>query len=947
MKPLPRLLLATVFAVGSLHTLHAAATAPQPPVSTLREQIIAFAPELDFPADAGFIDVTQAPYNAKGDGQTDDTAALQRAIDAALAIKLNSGGPQQTKFIFLPAGTYLVTNTLRALDKRAEPIYVSFQGAGRDRTTIRLAPSAAGFADPAKPKPLLLWGSTGNNSFNQNLRDLTLSVGPGNPGAVGLDVNMNNQGGIQRVKIIAEDGRGVAGITDPRRELGPSLFTHLWISGFDYGLDVNGSYCLTAEYLLLENQARAGLRTTKPDFALRKLASLNRVPAVIVGTAGLLSLLDSELVGQSDTAPSVQNDGGALVARRTRVTGYAQPLTVVGASVPDANLAHYTSHPPTGPGTEELDLPVEDAPWFWSNNRTDWVNVRDFGADPTDEKDDTEAFEKALKSGQPIVYFPPATGVALNPGQGGYRISRTLNLPAHVRLFTGLGSTVRYVHPGEPLGDLAGRMASAPMLFRLVQDAPEPLIVADFAEVSGLPFSLESTRTVSFRHIFVGLLAREGHGKIFLDDVNAPAPEQIFIERGGSVWARKLNLESRQFMDTLHVTGSDMWMLGYKTEMPTTVLTARDGARVQIIGAYINPVTPLPADLPAIRIENAQVTASFVNIFHHWSKYQSVVTEYNAGTWHHLGSDDGSALEPKATTFALYRSRTPVTGATAVAAPPLRTLNAAPTALPAAIAALDPVFWLSSRSSLEVQDDDHGQPRLIRWIDQSKNANDARQPTYGFRPLVTLDDKGQPAGLRFDGHTLRWGNHPLLNDSEAGYPAKTLTLRFRTGAEVNSLQTLYYQGGMFNGLCFSVKENQVWLIGGTNLTGGWQEGNGGNAKAERPDAWQVTLSAPVTTNTDYTVTATLNAAAKTLSLHLNGRLVDSKTDAGRLNRHSLRTPFASVVGFGAVTTSRPMQPNPTIYPTRGYNFVGTLFGLASFNAALDDTRRQMVEDALR
>ena len=356
---------------------------------------------------------------------------------------------------------------------------------------------------------------------------------------------------------------------------------------------------------------------------------------------------------------------------------------------------------------------------------------------------------------------------------------------------------------------------------------------------------------------------------------------------------------------------------------------------------------PLPADLPAIRIENAQVTASFVNIFHHWSKYQSVVTEYNAGTWHHLSSDDGSALEPKATTFALYRSRTPVTGATAVAAPPVRTLNPQPAPLPAALAALDPVFWLSIRSSLEVQDDDHGQPRLIRWIDQGKNANDARQPTYGFRPSVTLDANGQPTGLSFAGHALRWGNHPLLNDSDAGYPAKTITVRFRAGADIDSLQTLYYQGGMFNGLCFSVKENRVWLIGGTNLTGGWQEGSGGGAKPERPDAWQVTLSAPIKADTDYTVTGTLNATTGTLSLHLNGQLAEAKPSAGRLNRHSLRTPVASVVGFGAVTTSRPMQPNPTIYPTRGYNFVGTLIGLASFNAALDETQRKSVEDALR
>jgi branched-chain amino acid transport system substrate-binding protein len=36
---------------------------------------------LTFPADAGVIDVTQPPYNARRDGRTDDTAAIQKALD--------------------------------------------------------------------------------------------------------------------------------------------------------------------------------------------------------------------------------------------------------------------------------------------------------------------------------------------------------------------------------------------------------------------------------------------------------------------------------------------------------------------------------------------------------------------------------------------------------------------------------------------------------------------------------------------------------------------------------------------------------------------------------------------------------------------------------------------------------------------------------------------------
>lgn len=83
----------------------------------------------------GAANVKAPPYNAAGDGRTDDTAALQRAVDSH-------------EIVFLPRGCYLLT---RPLDLKPATNLI---GVGQTMSLLVPAPSEA-FSDPAQPAPLV------------------------------------------------------------------------------------------------------------------------------------------------------------------------------------------------------------------------------------------------------------------------------------------------------------------------------------------------------------------------------------------------------------------------------------------------------------------------------------------------------------------------------------------------------------------------------------------------------------------------------------------------------------------------------------------------------------------------------------------------------------------------------------------------------------------------
>src|ERR1700737_1188217 len=105
---------------------------------------------------SGIINVRNS--GAKGDGVSDDTAALLSAI--AQVPVYTTDHPYNTRIVYFPAGIYRVSNTILRKDSngffQANLVLI---GESRYNTTIKLADNASGFGDRANPKAIVYTSS--------------------------------------------------------------------------------------------------------------------------------------------------------------------------------------------------------------------------------------------------------------------------------------------------------------------------------------------------------------------------------------------------------------------------------------------------------------------------------------------------------------------------------------------------------------------------------------------------------------------------------------------------------------------------------------------------------------------------------------------------------------------------------------------------------------------
>jgi hypothetical protein len=420
-----------------------------------------------------------------------------------------------------------------------------------------------------------------------------------------------------------------------RKWIGPALLDHVTVNGFSVGIDVaNTEYGITLNHIYLNGQTTAGLRNSQNMISSNDLEVNSIGPAIINSVSdGEIVLASAQLTSQSTT--TVQNTAGTIVFHGSTANNY-QAFT--GGPTTGNKLDGFLTGPTGWTSlTGSLYIPIADPPAVQIDPVTSWASVVAYGAVPVpwvnssgqtvDDNgnivtptDSLNAFKAAFASGASTIYLP----------HGVYYVSSNIVIPDTVKRIVGMNSTIRIFSGNNSWKSSEGTLrlistTSTTALqiesltfngsgqLSLEQGSTRPLVVLD---------GVYSTGAIMLNQTATG-------GAVFLSNVSSGGKN--VLSGTGTVTAVQLNMEQCDVCMTNN--GVDLNILGEKSEGDVTVVAAT-GGRTQVLGGliYIVVTNPSPTK-PAFTVNNAIMTASFVEeAYSDTTNYEYYLSETLSGT---------------------------------------------------------------------------------------------------------------------------------------------------------------------------------------------------------------------------------------------------------------------------------------------------------------------------
>jgi len=375
---------------------------------------------------------------AKGDGVTDDSAAIQQAIDSAA--NKGEGG-----LVFLPSGRYRITRSILI------PLAVRVYGVGKTRPVFVLAPDTPGYQKGVANMVIFTGGDQytvgkvpmpvqGEVPFTGKVRDansatfysalsnVDFEIGNGNPAAAAVRMHTAQHSNLSHIDF--RTGSGLAGVY----QVGNVAYDLRFFGG-RYGIlaeKTSPAWQFTLLDVTFEGQRDAAIREHEASLTLVNTAIRNTPVGIEIdrGYGDWLWGRDVRFENVSKAALVVSNEdnvytqvgfenasarkvptfvrfrdsgktlAGANAGGAYKVDAFNYGLTLQDMGTPGRFATHYKTSAldstAAGAGAAALRALPPTA---------QWANVRSFGARGDGKADDTAALQKAIDSSR-VVYLP-------------------------------------------------------------------------------------------------------------------------------------------------------------------------------------------------------------------------------------------------------------------------------------------------------------------------------------------------------------------------------------------------------------------------------------------------------------------------------------------------------------------------------------------------------------
>ncbi|MCW1912917.1 glycoside hydrolase family 55 protein [Luteolibacter sp. GHJ8] len=526
-----------------------------------------------FPDDPAVIDAKRH-FGAKGDGKTDDTDALQRAIDASCGMDPAHRG--KSNALFVPDGTYRLTRSLVVKSPLGPWLY----GESRDGVVLKLDGGVKGVTSVLRTHPNEK-GPTSADWFMRNLRHFTIDVG-NNPTVDGIRYYATNSGCLKDVRLRGRGKIGVnAGFLD---QSGPNLVQDVEIDGFETGVLSQWIWGQTLSRVTIRNARKVGVVVSANVVAIEDLKVDNTPLAIDIQMpndwahwCGVVALQGGTFRATGSAGPAIANRG-VLYARDITSDGYRQLLAgdSPAGTIEGKEIDEFVSAPGRklfdATPLRSLGLPVKREPVVpWEHDPGKWLCADDCGAVAGDGIDDSDAIQKAMDraaaEGKTVIYFRGCGGGDPN----WFTLSKPVRVPKPVRLVTGLGWA-------RILGDKDGAF--------FVDDDSVPRVKFQNLDSFGGPpvtiMNASASNTLLVESCGVTIVG-DGGGDIFTTD----CPAHLHLKKAGQkCWARQLNPEGASDTGLVRNDGADLWCLGIKHEGRGVRFATTQGGRTEILGLF-------------------------------------------------------------------------------------------------------------------------------------------------------------------------------------------------------------------------------------------------------------------------------------------------------------------------------------------------------------------------